>query len=447
MIRSLRRLVLAALVVGVVGGTAGALATTSEEAERPPVRADGVVAVAPEPPPKPPRPSVGGLALVVDEGSVAVEQRVPDPRGGPDWAVRTFVGDLRRADFDDRSFTEAELVARDRCVQLGRIVDGAFGWVDAQGRFHAVAPGPDGGVLDRSPMVTAAGGGTADSAPLRCRAVDARPEAVAELETLIDDPTDGRTAPVGTVAWGLASGPQTERVVLRGLAGQPREVRLDGRRGAFVAPAGAHVRAHRVTATFDDRRPVRLGSLSGDTRSDRPELDPDSIRLEAKAPDPSGGPAWGVRAARSEDGRWCLLRPARIAGGLLGDLNPELGTFSEEGALSEYVCPGDTLTRKRPIEIEAGLSAGGRSLAGEEPPFGRVALRTLPGTFPVSGLAHPDVRLVTIATERSVRTVAPSPRAGAFLTVFDGDFPAAPIEVIATMADGSTVTQSIETGF
>lgn len=57
------------------------------------------------------------------------------------------------------------------------------------------------------------------------------------------------------------------------------------------------------------------------------------------------------------------------------------------------------------------------------------------------------MRLVTVATERGVRTLAPSSRARAFLTVFDGDFPAGPIDVIATMADGSTVTERVETGF
>jgi hypothetical protein len=150
--------------------------------------------------------------------------------------------------------------------------------------------------------------------------------------------------------------------------------------------------------------------------------------------------------ARREDGAWCVSRPAQVVGERIGWVNLDLGIFSEANP-PNWVCPGDRLTPQQPIEASTGFGAGSDVINGTPPPFGRVALRTLPGTLTISGLTHPDVRLVTIATERGVRTLAPSARAGAFVAVFDGDFPAAPIELIATMADGSTVSQSLETGF
>lgn len=361
-------------------------------------------------------------------------------RGGPDWAVRTFVGDVRRAEFGDRTLADTEVVERNRCVQLGRIVDGAFGWVDAQRRFRAVAPGWGGSMTQRG-----TGGGPGDAAPVRCRPTDARPESLALLETLVDDPTDGETEPIATVAWGLAADSETDRVALRGLSDRERSLRLDGRRGAFVAPAGADTRAHEVTARFDGGEPVRLGCLSGSGGwPGTPDLRRGTSRLEVRAPDPSGGPALGAMTARREDGAWCLSLPAQVVGERIGWVNPDLGFFSEA---PNYVCPGGRLTLQQPIEASTSFGAGSDVINGTPPPFGRVALRTLPGTLTISGLTHPDVRLITIATERGVRTLAPSARAGAFVAVFDGDFPAAPIELIATMTDGSTVTQSLETGF
>ncbi|MCP9491782.1 MAG: hypothetical protein MSC31_18195 [Solirubrobacteraceae bacterium MAG38_C4-C5] len=442
MTRSLRTLVLSALAVGVAGGAGVALATQSREPEPPPSRPDGVVVVRAKAPTQPPPVSVDRLALAVEEDSMALEQRVADPRGGPDWAVRTFVADVRQAGFGDRTLAETEVVGRNRCVQLGRIVEDEFGWVDAQRRFRAVAPGWGGSMIQRG-----TGGGPGDAAPVRCRPTDARPEAVALLETLVDDPTDGETEPIATVAWGLAADSETDRVALRRLSDRERSLRLDGRRGAFVAPAGADVRAHEVTARFDGGEPVRLGRLPGSGGwPGTPDLRRGTSRLEVRAPDPSGGPALGAITARREDGAWCVSQPAQVVGERIGWVNLRLGIFSEANP-PNYVCPGDRLTPQQPIEASTGFGAGSDVINGTPPPFGRVALRTLPGTLTISGLTHPDVRLVTIATERGDRTLAPSARSGAFVAVFDGDFPAAPIELIATMADGSTVTQSLEMGF
>lgn len=74
MTRALRSLVLLALVVGVAGGAALALATQPQEPAGAPARADGVVVVPAEPRPERRRPDVDSLPLVVDEDSVALEQ-------------------------------------------------------------------------------------------------------------------------------------------------------------------------------------------------------------------------------------------------------------------------------------------------------------------------------------------------------------------------------------
>lgn len=328
--------------------------------------------------------------------------------------MRTFVGDVRRAGFGDRTLVDTEVVARNRCVQLGRIVDGAFGWGDA--------------------------------APVRCRPTDARPEAVALCETLVDAPTDGETAPIATVAWGLAADAQTDRVALGGLSDQDRSVRLDGARGAFVAPAGAEVRAHEVTARFDGGEAVRLGRLpeSGGWRG-TPDLRRGTSRLEVRAPDPSGGPVLGaMTAARTAHG--ASPSPAQVVGRAhrVGESRPGHLRRSESAQLLLPGRPPHTAAAHRCLH---GLR---RRLRRDQ--WHSTAVRPrrpahAPRDLTISGLTHPDVRLVTIATERSVRTLAPSPSAGAFVAVFDGDFPAALIELVATMADGSTVTQSLETGF
>ena len=57
-------------------------------------------------------------AITPKRGSVTLEpMRVPDPRGGAPWGVRTFV------------------VGPDTCGQIGRIVDGRLGTIDQLGRF------------------------------------------------------------------------------------------------------------------------------------------------------------------------------------------------------------------------------------------------------------------------------------------------------------------------
>jgi hypothetical protein len=52
-------------------------------------------------------------------GSDSIDRTAPDPRGGPDWAVRVYTSTTGSA-----------------CVELGRIEAGRFGQLDADGAFY-----------------------------------------------------------------------------------------------------------------------------------------------------------------------------------------------------------------------------------------------------------------------------------------------------------------------
>lgn len=75
---------------------------------------------------------------------------------------------------------------------------------------------------------------------------------------------------------------------------------------------------------------------------------------------------------------------------------------------------------------------------GADPQHGRTARRTLPGLTTYAGRARRDVRWVTIATTRDVRTLVPSKRAQAVLAVYDGSFPTGETVFTSTLRDGAT---------
>jgi hypothetical protein len=65
----------------------------------------------------------------------------------------------------------------------------------------------------------------------------------------------------------------------------------------------------------------------------------------------------------------------------------------------------------------------------------------------VLGSARADVRSITIATPRDVRTLVPSSPAHAFIAVYDGSFPTGKIVTTAHFADGSSrVVDSFDVG-
>ena len=70
-------------------------------------------------------------------GPVRVAATVADPRGGPAWAVRAFA--VQRIASGAYGRGGRHVVGRNRCVQLGRLYRGRFGWLTADGTFRRVA--------------------------------------------------------------------------------------------------------------------------------------------------------------------------------------------------------------------------------------------------------------------------------------------------------------------
>jgi hypothetical protein len=56
-----------------------------------------------------------------EPGTDSIDQTAPDPRGGPDWAVRVYTSTTGAA-----------------CVELGRISKGRFGQIDTSGAFYDI---------------------------------------------------------------------------------------------------------------------------------------------------------------------------------------------------------------------------------------------------------------------------------------------------------------------
>lgn len=125
-----------------------------------------------------PEPRGIGWAQLRATTPVRIVTRAADPRGGPDWVVRAFRGEVAWRSIDStrgRSDWGA-------CLQLGRQHEGRFGWIDAANVFRPVA------VQQRG-------------APLRCELNGRRPLPVERL-TRITDPTAGEVRPLQTVEWG-----------------------------------------------------------------------------------------------------------------------------------------------------------------------------------------------------------------------------------------------------
>ncbi|HEY7633874.1 MAG TPA: hypothetical protein VH817_24450, partial [Thermoleophilaceae bacterium] len=318
------------------------------------------------------------------------------------------------------------LLGHDLCAQLGRIYQGHFGWIDARHRFRPV-------------------GFQYEEAPIQCgeRWRDARSSPVLTRTTLITDPLQTEAQPTETVIWGIAGS------LLRGVALQgPRIHDLHpkpSRRGAFLAladPTGpskvtAHFRyAQRRPKTLA-LNPTRFGPVPPPFNRFQHGMILGTERLEARAPDPTGGLAWGIEASRTTKGGFCAWDVGRVVGSQVGNVNYALGTIDDPHAqpcLQKIQFPP-----KMPLSISeqygAGASFPGES--GADPDLGRVALRTLPGRSVISGLARPTVREFTIETPRDVRTIIPSPRAHAFIIVYDGSFPAGNTVIRVTFNDGT----------
>jgi hypothetical protein len=159
----------------------------------------------------------------------------------------------------------------------------------------------------------------------------------------------------------------------------------------------------------------------------------------ARAPDPAGGLPYGLLVSRGRHGL-CTLTGPRLVGDRAGAVDLALGTFTED-ASGGSGCGVRPPTRRRPLQVGYVLGGGMQQPRDDAERRGRVERRILPGRTIVSGIAHPAVRWVTIATPRDVRSLAPSGADRGFIAVYDGGFPAGEIVLTARMDDGTTRTE------
>lgn len=366
-----------------------------------------------------------------------VETSEPDPLGGPRWAVRTFTADRfsRRRDGSGGLFKIGKPTT---CAQLGRVLDGRFGWVDAANHWRPVAYG----VAD---------------APLAClrRGMDPR----VTVTTRISDPSAGSARALNTVVWGMAAAPAHVFATLDGRRVQdaqtPHGVVLAVPKATARHPIGEVALRYRdgreklvgVSPFAEAIRHYRRSTGRGDG-AERLLADPAApFVVDYRLPDPDGGLPWGIAVAPRRDGGWCEVGMGRVVGDRVGVLDARLGTFGD-------VWPGPGCVRyppsrhpvpqeRRPLTVFYGSALGGgpatpveEQLPASKTPE-RVVRRTLEGRMTVTGVAGPEVVSVTIATPRDIRTVTPSRRARLFAVVYDGDFPTGEIQVSAKLRDGS----------
>lgn len=468
--RPLLPIALAAALAGVVLAALLAFALRAGD-ERAGTDAGAVAAVLPATAPPaaagdPARPAIGRARRDVRGwrqswmralGPVHVEARAADPRGGPPWALRIF-RTQRQIERRDGSLRPA---GRPQwCAQLGRELDGRFGWIDGGNVFRASE-----GIVFRSN-------------PIRCAALrdDLGRQPQIELLTRVTDPERGAPTPLQSVAWGFA-----------GAAARSLEVTIDGRarrvrpspNGGLLLPLPASPRRAQLQALvrYPDGGPILVddsfaGSGAGTASTlrelgrpggaaagpeappaalgaaDRRHLAPVPLRgpvappvLDYRITDPTTGQALGMVAARTRGGRWCASDLGLVAGDRVGEIDRGLGTFRDARPSYGSSCgtAGARTTRARPLSYGWSLNAlpGGIEPESAAARRWRTQRRTLAGTTRIHGAAHRDVVSITIASPRDVRTVVPSPRAHVFAVVYDGGFPAGEIAISARMRDGT----------
>lgn len=409
-----------ALLAGILVGVVAAVAIPN-----------GAVAPAGPSLTKAPALAVGDreMRVAAADGSVHVVARTADPGGGPEWAIRVFTAVPSPAAADERSLAPDELrrvratLPRQRCAQLGRIVDGGFGWIDGANVFR-----PAGFGSSQAPTLCGeAGDGGHDA--------DHRPRAAGRA--------GARRRRVGDRRPGRCSGRRPHAV-------GRREDADDHRRGV-----------RRVRRRRPRPRQVRVRSpLAGGGTELLPKTGPSpqypaTVKrppapalelgvapiIQARAPDPSGGLPYGIAAVPNVDGGWCLGAAGRVVAGRVGHPDPALGTLGDPG-YSARSCSGGsvTLTEATPIGLNStGGDDGFDPGTGPAPSSaGQIARRTLPGRTAFYGRALPSVRTLTFSTPRDERTIAPSGPAHAFIVEYDGSFPTGSIVITARFADGTT---------
>lgn len=417
-----RRLIIAAVLLGILGGVVVALVVPREHTtETGPTTRRAVQRITLGAPATPP----SGAVAIRPSGRIR-QQTLADPAGGPPFVLRWFRGrrvvpkSLRRRGVDP-------IVGRGWCVELARRFRGRLGWIDSTQTFHAARELP--GVQ-----------------PIDCgsRLPDMRRQPLFKLLTLITDPANPTARMLSTVLYGIA-GPAARSLTVE-IPG--RTLRADvTRQGAFavILPTGTRAADVHLTFTYAEGDPLRADVdreppvPPGFPRL--PPVDPAArLIVDGLAPDPLGGVPYAVAAVQTKDGQWCAEGGGRLVDGRVGTIEGRLGAFHEFTASRIAFQCATRLTPERPLAF--GYGGGSEDYDPEE--LGRIARRAQRGIFQIAGVAHADVDRIVIATPRDVRTIVPGPRAHAFQAVYDGEFPTGSITLTSIMRNGRRHVDRIE---
>jgi hypothetical protein len=418
-----RRALVVAAVAGIAVGTAGAIA--AGDSGGPPARHLSIgPPIGAEDRLPDGRYDAGRVHLVVDRPSVRVDVRIADPDGGPDWAMRTYTGERRSLRRPARTLAHPASRQRVRCAQLGRIVDGRFGWIFPGERFRAVDPA-------RLSQLTA------------CTSARRTRPLIMSGSPLVIAP-DGAARIERAVLWGIApAGTRDPRVT-----GQPVAASAIGRGGAVLVlgPAGSTVGNAAVTAVAPDgrrgsliSRPPRLPGLH-QVRATNPTV-------EARVPDPAGGPPWAVLVGDTPGGGTCVIGTGRVVGDHVGGIDGSEGIFSDVARNPDGCSQSIALTHSRPIDLGFGFANTDPERKGLFDDRARVERRLQPGRTAITVRCSPDVRSVTVSTPRDTRVLVPSAHGHVVFAVYDGDFTSGDIVVTATLRDGSHHRQTLPAAF
>ena len=431
--RSLLLILLIAVAVGAIGGTIIAVAVPRSSA--PSVARAAVPPAVPLPPKQ-----VRRTARATPERSFSLRLRAltprratlrtPDPRGGPDWILRTEL--VERRSPPDPGKRESRAVGRSRCVQAGRLHAGSFGWLDPVGTFRPV------------PL-------RFNGAPVVCgsRRADMGGDPQVVVATTTSDLRRPAAVAVQTLVFGLI-----------GTAGRDARLTVAGRRTSLPTGAGGTVFALLPGAvkTADIRLSVRYAgrgrvrALGGPGRRlplrqgiRRFPMPTGVPVLTAQAPDPDGGLPYALEARPSTTGGRCSSSGGRVVGDRAGSLDVALGVFTEGGGGGGCSNPPRRGEKQFAVSWGTSFAGGLGAIEGEAPGPGRVARRLPRGRLVLSGLAQPGVVAVTIQSPSDVRTLTPTGPGRGIIAVYQ-DFPTGTIQTTARFRDGHTERQTVPLG-
>jgi hypothetical protein len=406
--------VVAALVIPttrVVGAARGASATPAQVVPG----TDTVARVAPA------RKPFGDVELR-PTGPVRIEARAADPLGGPEWAVRVFEARrvvrpaARRPGVDP-------VIGHGLCAQVGRIHDGRFGWLEADGTFRPVP-------------VSEQGGSVSECGSLK---PDHRGEATLNTLSPITEPHAPAARVKSTVAWGVAgAGARSVDLEIAGRAVTPPRTAHN----AYLVVEGPEVDQTEIggTATYAGGRRVKLGGRYHRIAGAGPGMA--KVQLAARAPDPNGGLPFAMTVARA-NGSWCTGSGGRVVGDRVGGVDFGRDILTETSFGGGGSC-GDGDFHGHPVLLGYG-GGGGDAVeeGGDTGGTGRIARRTQKGLMTFTGQAAPGVVAVTLETPRDVRTLIPSGPTRAIIAVYDGTFPTGSVKVTARFQDGHVETDTL----